>query len=287
MAPLTTLNKQHINQSLDQIVYSVDNDKTPFTAMLKKQSVGATMHEWLIEEHRAANLDNALAEGGELTDTVMSTPVRARNYTQIFREVIPVTGSLEASDTVGGKESVRQKIKAGVALKKDLEATFLSAQAANDGSAGARRSRGVQNWLATNVVTNATVTEAKFRELLTTIYASGGTAKKVLVSPTTKASMNAFNGGASKQQDASKATVYGATDIYKSDFGVLDIVPSLYVANSVALVIDPEMFAIGQLRKMFEKKLGATHDADRVAIITECTLISKNEKGSGVLRPAA
>ena len=195
---------------------------------------------------------------------------------------------MRAVKNVGGEELARQIVKAGKELKRDIEATLLSAQAKNSGSGGvARRLQGAEAWIETNVVTGA-VTEANVRDAMQQIFETGGDNKKVLVSPTTKSAIsNTFDGASQKQQDAAKKTVHNATDIYVGDFGTVDIIPSLYVTSTTALFVDPDQWALGVLRSMKTEDLAKTGDNDRKSLRTELTLISKNEKGNGKIVAAA
>ena len=291
MASIKTEGKVHINEDLENTIYMVENEKTPFTALLSREKAETTKHEWLIEELNPVDTDNALAEGAEFTDTAVTVPERVDNYTQIFRKVMNVSGTMRAVKNVGGEELARQIVKAGKELKRDIEATLLSAQAKNSGSGGvARRLQGAEAFITTNVTDLASVamTEGDFRAAMQEIFVAGGDLKKVIVSPTTKTAIsNTFDGASQKQQDAAKKTVHNATDIYVGDFGTVDIIPSLYVTSTSLLFVDPDKWALAVLRKMKTEDLAKTADSDRKALVTELTLVSKNEKGNGKITNAA
>jgi hypothetical protein len=78
------------------------------------------------------------------------------------------------------------------------------------------------------------------------------------------------------------ASIVGAAEIYTSDFGTQSLVPHMFGLTRDILVYDPEMLAVATLRPMFTVPLAKTGDADQFEIITEKTLVVKNEKAIGV-----
>ena len=68
---------------------------------------------------------------------------------------------------------------------------------------------------------------------------------------------------------------------YVSNFGEHQIVPSRFSREQVALILDMDYWAIAYLRKFERTKLAKTGDADRMALLSEYTLVSRNEAASG------
>ncbi|CAO4182083.1 hypothetical protein EEDFHM_04059 [Methylorubrum populi] len=153
MATLVTNSVVHIREDLANVINNISPEETPVYSLLEKKKATNTRHEFLTETLNAANASNAVAEGAEFVDTAMTTPVRLGNYTQISQKVINVSGTLQAVNTVGtNNEFGRQVAKAGVELKRDIEAAIVGNSASNPGGAGvARRSAGIESWIATNV----------------------------------------------------------------------------------------------------------------------------------------
>jgi hypothetical protein len=79
------------------------------------------------------------------------------------------------------------------------------------------------------------------------------------------------------------ATVVSAADRYVSDFGTFTAVPSRYVRNGSVLVVDPDLWRVLYLRRIKKEELAKVGDARAFHLVTEATLESKNQAGSGVV----
>jgi hypothetical protein len=73
----------------------------------------------------------------------------------------------------------------------------------------------------------------------------------------------------------------GAADAYVSDFGKLMIVPNRFQRDRTLFVLDFDYWAIAYLRKFQQKDLAKTGDSDRKQILSEYTLVSRQEAASG------
>lgn len=70
--------------------------------------------------------------------------------------------------------------------------------------------------------------------------------------------------------------------VYESDFGTLRIVPNRNNPRTRdALILQMNMWALAYLRNMKKVPLAKTGDSDRIQIICEYSLESRNEKASG------
>lgn len=308
MATSITKDLAHINENLDQVVYKVHNGETPFTDSIKKEKVTAVNTEWLVQEMNTVNKANKAAENAVFAVSEMKNPVRRQNYTQIFTKRFGASGTAQAVDTAGGNELSRLSVDAGMDLKLDIEWALLSGLGSVAGDNGeARQLAGAEAWIKTNanqgtgastpgysagivgsvvrstVANQRALTEDMFRATMQQIWTAGGRSKKVFVGGDIKSKISTTFGNnySQKQQQAKDTTVYGVTDIYRGDFGTVDIVASLQVEPTSLLFVDPDKFTIGQLRKMAAKVLHNDRDGDEKAVVTEITLISKNERGSG------
>lgn len=303
MATLVTNTQVHIREDLANVINNISPEETPVYSLLEKKKATNTRHEFLTETLNAANASNAVAEGAEFVDTALTTPVRLGNYTQISQKVINVSGTLQAVSTVGSNnEFGRQVAKAGVELKRDIEAAIVGNSASDPGGAGvARRSAGMESWIATNVLagtggatpgysagvvaaptdgTARTLTEAMFRDAIQKAWTNGGDIKKVLVGPALKQAISGFTGNATKYTLSKDQTVTAGVDVYVSDFGRHEIIPHRYMRTRTVILFDPSLWAIATVRAMQTTDLAKTSDADRKALLTEWTLESKNELGN-------
>jgi len=85
--------------------------------------------------------------------------------------------------------------------------------------------------------------------------------------------------------DAVNETLNTAISVYVSDFGTLRIDLSRFMRARSVLVMQMDMWATAFLpgRNMTEKELAVTGDSERVLILSEFTMESRNEKASGII----
>ncbi|MCJ2030719.1 DUF5309 domain-containing protein [Methylobacterium sp. J-043] len=305
MAALTTNQVVHIREDLADVINIIDRETTPVYSMLEKTTATNARHEFMTETLNTPNPDNAFVENATFTDSDMTKPERLANYTQISQKVVNVAGSLQAFNTAGSKnEFVRQVKKAGVEIRRDIESAIVGNSASNAGSGSvARRSAGMEAWIKTNAshgtngstagfnaaVTPAPVdgttrvfTETMFKESVQQGYTNNANLKKWIAPPALKQVMSTFTGNATKYVDAKDSTVNAGVGIYVSDFGRHEFMPHPYMRTRTVIGFDPDLWAIATApgRNFKTEDLAKTADGDRKAILTEWTLVSKNERGN-------
>ena len=304
MASLVTNSVVHIREDLKNIINNITPEETPVYSLLAKSKASNTRHEFLTETLNAPNANNAAVEGADFVDTAMTTPVRIGNYTQISTKVINVSGTLQKVNTAGSNDEFgRQVAKAGKELKKDIEAAIVGNGASAAGGAGvARKSAGMESWISTNVNfgtggatggysagtvaaptdgTARTLTEAMFKDTIQKTWTNGGDVSKVIVGPTLKQAISGFTGNSTKYTLSKDETLNAAIDLYVSDFGRHEIIPHRYMRTRTVILFDPSLWAVAMLRPFTTEKLAKTADSDKVALLAEWTLESKNELGNG------
>lgn len=266
--------------------------------------------EWQTETLEAVDTANYQLEGDDVS-TLDSARLTSRigNYTQIFRKSGAVAGTQEAVTLAGREDEMdRQKMLAGLALKRDVEARLIGNYASNAQSGGTpRKAAGALAWITTNDVrgsggsdggysggtvsaatngTQRTFTEALVKTMLATAFTNGARFSQGYMGGTHKQLFSAFTGIADIRADVSgkgMATIYGAADVYVSDFGAITLIPHPYGLTRDALFIDPKMVAVGTLRPVASKPLASSGDNEKFLITTEKTLVVRNEKGLGVV----
>jgi len=307
-------------EDLHNLIVMTDPEETPFYSMLPERSVKAVKHEWLTDTLEAPTLDNAHVEGAEYDYDPTQAASRVANFTQIMHKTFRITETQEVVDKAGRKSEVAyQKIKKGVELRRDAELTLLSNNASVAGSDSvARKMGGLRAWLSTgdsvggggasggynsstgvvNAATNGSqraFTKALFDDVIETVYKNGGKPKILMVSPYVKrvfSSIIGDNNTTTLRTDAPRtrqATIVAAADIYQSDFGAIDVVPNVQMAQLAgvarnAYLIDPTKAHLGVLRKITEDKdVAKTGDAKPCVLKGELTLVVDNEKAHGVI----
>ena len=90
-------------------------------------------------------------------------------------------------------------------------------------------------------------------------------------------------GAAQRVVDGDSARVHTAIDIYVSDFGSLAVVPNRFMVQESILVLEMDKFCMSSLASFQETPLAKNGDSDRVQLLSEYTLTSKNEAASGII----
>jgi hypothetical protein len=198
-------------------------------------------------------------------------------------------GSASAARTMAGLESwiATNKTTAGVT------ATAATVPGYSSGTVASPTDASVQG----------SFTEAHLKAIIQACYESGGDPTLLMVNPGTKVKMStAFTGLATRFRDVpskQQAQIVAGADVYTSDFGVHSIVPNRFMRTTgvpggstpsslttygVCLVLDPEYWALAQLRPLKQYDLAKVGDSFRKQLIMETTLVARNEKASGQVR---
>ncbi len=301
-----------IREDLEENIYRVAPEETPFTSGLGTVSCKQTYHEYQTESLAAADETNAQLEGDDVgTLGAPNTPTRLGNTCQIFWKTGGVSGTQEAVNLAGrDSELARQKVLKTIEIKRDFEKRALGnyAAVAESGST-ARKFAGIQAFITSNDSrgasgsdggfsaspgpsaatdgTQRTWTETILKSVMSTAFTNAGAGNcpnTVYMGGTHKQQASAFTGIADIRKDAGsgQATVVAAADMYVSDFGTLTFVPHPYALTRAAVFVRRDMVKIGVLRGLQSKALAVTGDNERFLILQEKTLVVCNEKAHGV-----
>jgi len=188
-------------------------------------------------------------------------------------------------------------------LKRDMESVLTSNQAQAVGtSTTARTLGGLGSWIATNDVfgtggasptgngtdsrtdgTQRAFTEAQLKAVIKSAWNEGGAPSAVMVGPFNKQTASSFTGNATRFDKSEDKSLTAAIDVYRSDFGDLTMVPNRFSRDRDAWVIDKSMFAIHYLRPFRQWELNKSGDAEKRQLLVEFTLVSRQEKASGLV----
>jgi hypothetical protein len=300
-------------EDLENDIYRVAPEETPFISMIGSSKATAINHEWQTETVDAADATNAQLEGDDVsTLDAANVPTRLGNYAQIFRKSGGVSGTQEAVDLAGrASELARQKVLKTIAIKRDAEKRFIGNFASNAESGGTpRRAGGVLAFLTTAVsrgsggssgsVSGSTVTAATngTQRTFTESLVKAVRVSSFNASGSLRGQNVAFMGGSHKQQFSgftgiadirsevkgdNQATVYAGADVYVDDFGSISLVPHAYGLTRDCLFLNPKMAAVGTLRGLSSKALASSGDNEKFLLLMERTLVVKNEKAHAVV----
>jgi hypothetical protein len=288
-------------------------DDCPFMGAIGKGKATATKTEWQTDTLTAANATNAKIQGDDLANESRANTVRVGSFTQISTKVVGVSSTVEATAKAGRKsELAREIMKAGRELRTDMEKRSSGNYASVAPTASvAGQTAGALAWFTTNTslagagspanggfnsgtgvvdaATNGTqraYTETLLKTVLQSIWAAGGNPKLVITSGTQKQTAAAFAGLATQRRETGnkKATIVAGADMYVSDFGEVQFVPSRFSSTRDALIVDPDYWEIASLDPLSVEDLAKTGLSTRKMLAVEWALKCLNEAASGAVR---
>jgi len=249
----------------------------------------ARLHEWQTDTLAAA-AENAVIEGANADNDAVTATVRLSNFCQILRKVFQVSDTQEAVNKAGRSSEVSYQLQKNLKeLARDIEYCLLINSASASGATGtARKSLGINGWIADNVTTGSatglTLNEALLNTNLELIWADGGKPSNVLVGAFQKRQIDSFTTN-TRDINANEKTVVRAIDMFKSSYGNLNIrlhhQMNTTLAGHVIILGDMSLWKKAWLRPIKVEELARTGAADRRMIEAELTLESRQEKGSG------
>ena len=290
-------------EDLQNVIYDISPTDTPFMSSIGTGNAEATKHEWQTDSLASA-ASNAQIEGDDSPNAALSATTRVFNHTQISYKPVMVSGTQEAVNHAGRDSELAYQIaKAGKELKRDMEVDLTGKTDATAGSGNggaARKSRGFESWTVTNnaygsggsnssgSVTDGTqrvLTESLLKGELKSCFDNGGDPDLLLVGSFNKQKVSGFTGNSTRMYMAEDSSLVATIDVYVSDFGEVRVVADRFLRSSgrSALIVDTEMFATGFLRPFQTQELAKTGDAEKRLLLTEWTLVSKNEAASSTL----
>lgn len=305
-----------VREDLSDKIYELFPDDCPFQKAIGRESASQVYHEWQTDTLAAASASNASIQGDDLTNSSRANTVRQGNYTQIMTKVVGSSTTMEASRTAGrSSELGRELMKAGRELKTDAELRFTGNYAAVAPASGtAGQCAGALAFIRTNselgvagtpanptysggttvgypnaAATNGTqraFTEALLKTQLKNAWVAGGNPRLAIMSAAQKQTAAAFSGLATQRRETGdkRATIVAGADIYVSDFGEVQFVPSRFCSARDVLLVDPDYWAVAELDSLKVMDLAKTGLATRKAMYQEVTLVCRNEAASAAIR---
>lgn len=300
-----------IREDLENVIYDISPEETPFYSSLKKVKASNTYHEWQTDALRSSAA-NAHIEGDDTTGEARVATTRLGNYTQIFKNAVVIPDTDEGLDKAGrAAEMAYQVLKIAKEQKLDIEKALFDNNAYVAGNATtARELAGVPAYLATNVAnvgsggaaptgavpgatartdgTQTVFTQADFDTVMQAIWEAGGKPDTVYLSAFQMNKALGFTGMNNQRSTIGAAVggtnaVVNAVDVYVTPWGTVDFVPTRENRSRDVFIMQSDMFGVGVLRPTKNTELAKTGDSTKRQVLTELTLISKNEKASGAV----
>ena len=300
-----TYDAKGIREDLSDIIYNITPDDTPFYSACKKVKATNTLHEWQTDTLRSSAA-NAHIEGDDTSADAAVATVRLGNYTQIFKNAVTIADTEESVDKAGRKNEIAyQTLKIAREQKLDIEKALFENNAREAGnSTTARELAGAGAWVKTNQSvgsggaaptgngtdartdgTQAAFTQAKFDTVMESIWTNGGTPDKVYLSPFQMNIALGFTGGGNSRRniDAASETVYNSVDVYVTPWGSVEFTPSRENRSRDVYIMQSDMWCVGVLRPTKNVGLAKTGDSTKRQVLTELTLVAKNEAANGIV----
>jgi len=295
-----------IREDLENVIYDISPEETPFYSSSKKVTASNTYHEWQTDALRAS-ASNAHIEGDATTAEARSATTRLGNYTQIFKNAVVIPDTDKGLDKAGrASEMAYQTLKIAKEQKLDIEKALFANNARVAGNATtARELAGAPVWF-TNTIQNmgaggahatgdgtdartdgtqSVFNQTKFDATMQSIWEKGGTPDSVYLSAFQMNKALDFSGNNNQRStvQAGDKKVVKSLDVYVTPWGTIEFVPSRENRSRDVYVMQDDMWAVAVLRGTKNVELAKTGDNSTRQVVTELTLISKNDKASGMV----
>jgi hypothetical protein len=296
-----------IREDLSGVIESVSPEETPFFSACKKTKATATLHEFQTDALRSAGA-NAHIEGDATTAEARTATTRLGNRTQIFKNAVVIPDT-DSGLTKAGKasEMAYQVVKVAKEQKLDIELSLFANNASVAGNATtARELAGVPCWMTTNdsFLTNSSgaapngtggartdngstrnLDQALFDTTMESIWTAGGNPDTVYLSPFQMNKALGFTGNNNQrsQVQAGDQKVVKSLDVYVTPWGTVEFQPSRLIRGRDVFICQNDMWNVAVLRPTKNVELSKTGDNTTRQVVTELTLVSKNEAASGII----
>jgi len=294
-----------IRENLENVIYDVSPEETPFYTTCKKVKATNTYHEWQTDTLRASGA-NAHIEGDATTAEARTATTRLGNYTQIFKNAVVIPDTDKGLDKAGrASEMAYQTLKIAKEQKLDIEKALFdnNARVAGDATT-ARELAGTETWFTSTIQNRGTggahaagtgadartdgtqtaFTQAKFDAIMQNCWDKGGKPDSVYLSAYLMNLALAFTGNNNQRStvQAGDAKVIKSLDVYVTPWGTIEFIPSRENRGRTVHVMQDDMWAVAVLRGTKNVELAKTGDNSTRQVVTELTLVAKNEASSGL-----
>jgi len=297
-----------LRESLEDIIYNISPEETPFLTKCAKVKATNTLVEWQTDTLRSSTT-NAHIEGDATTAEARTATTRLGARTQIFKNAVVVPDTDEGLSKAGrNREIAFHTLKIAAEQKLDIEKALFDNNATVAGnSTTARELAGAPAWLVTNVNfqsgnsganpngtgsnartddgTPTAFSQTKFDAVMQSIWEEGGTPGTCYLSAFQMNKALSFAGNNNQRANvvAADERVVNSLSIYITPWGQVAFQPSRQNRSRDVFIMQDDMWAVATLRPTKNVALAKTGDNTTRQITTELTLLCKNEKASGII----
>lgn len=290
-------------EDLTNTIYMISPTETPFQSAIAREPATNTLHEWQTDTLATVSTSNARIQGDIKAGAVISATTRASNRTQISDKTIAITGTQLAMNPAGREnEMTMQLMKAGLEIRRDMEAAMTQNQGVVAGTTGtAPKSRSYCAWITSNDSrgangsdgsstgasassgTQRTFTEALLKTVLQLCYTAGGNPDTISANVVNRQKISGFGGNQTRYGQAESRELIATVGLYVSDFGSHKVVCNRFQRERDVLVYESDKWAAAFLRPFVETELAKTGDAETKNVLAEWTLVARNQASSGIV----
>ena len=295
-----------IREDLQDVIYDISPEETPFYSACQKVKATNTFHEWQQDALRASAANKHI-EGDATSAEARSATSRLGSYTQIFKNAVVVPDTDEGLKKAGrAAEIAYQTLKIAREQKLDIEKALFDNNARVAGSSSvARELAGAPSWLITNVDlqsgnsganptgdgtdartddgTPTAFSQTKFDDVMQSIWEQGGKPDVCYLSAFQMSKALGFVGNNNQRNTTESSRVSNNVDVYMTPWGSVEFVPCRENRSRDVFIMQSDMWAVGVLRPTKNVALAKSGDNTTRQVVTELTLVCKNEKASGII----
>jgi hypothetical protein len=316
-----------LREDLADVISIVDNKNTPVTSTARKGAdiTNPGVFSWQADEYKDPSFDGVLTNADVSTfDDASSSRALLSGRAMKFRRSIKVDDYTQISDIAGigkNKAFAHSVSKSLVELKRDIESAVCSDRDSQEqASTNPYRTRGLGSWInasaqtdlpvaaafrtpsgSINTTATASLTESEVQAVLQSMYTVTGTMSSMMLvcGPELKRAFTNFTrfaGGTDDKaglsirtftQSAESKKIVASIDSFHGDFGVLDIVPSLFLAKDQAsavqlargYVMSSDMIELRYGRRPRFQELEDMGGGKRALVDAIAALVCMNPKG--------
>jgi len=289
-----------VKEDLADVIYRIDPDETPLVSAISNEPAQQVLTEWVVQELGVA-ADNAQPEGFTASAQAITKPVRLNNICQIMARTVGVSNTTRAADFVGGQDEYnRQIVLKGMEVKRDLELAITSplvrtitdprhmsglptycslgsrgagagvmpvGDGSNAGTAGTLRD-------LTLAMVNSAVQQSWNAGGKPTLGIMSGNIKDYFATLTTAVGAPIAIENIYNASPRGEITMVGAVDVYRTNFGTIQLAPDRFCPAHQILLVTPEFVELAPLsgRDMIQEDYAQTGDNRQGGVVFEGTL---------------
>lgn len=313
-----------LNEDVMEKIWQIDDYILEFSSRCGTSSVDNAYTEWTTLDMAVPDTANKVVDGADVTGNNTRLGTRLGNQCQESIKQVRVSDRAQASDGIGGINTLSKQLsQRQIELRRDVEAISLTLQGsvADDGSSTAGQTASAFAFLVTNISYGATGTHGGFNTATKVVAAATAGTKRALSEKMIRDTVQQvfMQTGRNRQRyvlmarpevirlideylftstarvatmtsDVGKdpGTAVGLVDMFKADFGYLDLVPNILqpttaTATSAVGIWNFEYVHQAFLKKYYVKDLATTGLAENRVIAVDWCIKILNEKALGAI----